>query len=92
MSARWNKDKTKKVLWGIIIVLIWIIVLIVVVPPILNPDVVVEKEKPPIIPDTPSELKCNPPLENYNGTCSCGPEKELTIQPGGGKICAPMNT
>ena len=43
-------------------------------------------------PDTPSEIKCEPPFKNFNSTCSCGPEKELTIQPGGGKICAPMNT
>lgn len=43
-------------------------------------------------PDTPSEIKCEPPFENFNSTCSCGPEKELRIQPGGEKICAPMNT
>jgi len=47
---------------------------------------------PDVITDPPTEIWCEPPLENYNSVCSCGPEKELTKGPGGEMICAPMNT
>lgn len=47
---------------------------------------------PDIITDPPTEIWCEPPLKNYNSVCSCGPEMELTKEPGGLLICSPMNT
>lgn len=53
--------------------------------------VVIELIAPDVL-DPPTELKCDLPLKNFNGVCSCGPEMELTKEPGGLLVCSPLNT